>query len=83
MFSSPFIIPVVAIVVAVGVPILTSAWVDLEKHYRECELKRSMIDRGMSAEEIERVLAARSPETKGAKDKRSRWGRGVVDCERC
>ena len=60
IFFSPFIIPVIAIIAGIAVPIVTSAWVDLEKHRIECDLKRSMVERGFSAGEIERVLAART-----------------------
>ncbi len=61
IFSSPFIIPVVAIVAGIGCPIISSTWLNVEKHRAECELKRAMIERGMSASEIERVLAATAP----------------------
>ena len=59
IFFSPFIVPVIAIVAAIGVPIVCSTLTDLEKHKQECNLKRSMVERGMSVGEIERVLAAR------------------------
>ena len=61
IFSSPFIIPIVAIMAGIAIPIVSSAWSDVEKHKRECELKRRMIDRGMSADEITQVLAAKMP----------------------
>lgn len=67
IFFSPFIIPVVAIVAAIGVPIVTSAWVEMEKHKNDSELKRCMIERGMSAAEIEQVLAAKTPDSKADK----------------
>jgi len=38
--------------------IIGTAWYKMNKVRYECELKRSMIERGMSAEEIERVMAA-------------------------
>lgn len=46
-----FSVPIVAIV--------ASMWQKTEQHRAECELKRSMIERGMSVEEIERVVAAK------------------------
>lgn len=64
LFSSPFIIPVVAIVAGLGVPIISSAWASVERHKQECELKRSMVERGMSVDEIERVLQAGSSSDK-------------------
>jgi hypothetical protein len=64
ILTSPFIIPVVGIIVAIGVPVISSVWADVEKHRRDTELKRCMIERGMSVEEIERVLAARTPSAK-------------------
>lgn len=33
----------------------------MQRHRAELELKREMLDRGMSAEEIERVIAASKP----------------------
>ena len=63
-FDSPFSIPIVAICVSIGVPIIAHCWFELRKHESDNELKRSMIERGMSAEEIERVLAAKSSEDK-------------------
>ena len=61
LFRNPFVIPIVAIVAGVAIPTISSAWVDQEKHKEECELKRLMIERGMSVEEIERVVAANKP----------------------
>ena len=58
LLSSPMAIPIVAIVVGVGVPVITYYWFELEKHKEDCKLKRSMVERGMSVEEIERVLSA-------------------------
>lgn len=60
VFSSPFIIPVVAIIAGCCIPIF-SIWKEMEKHKHECQLKRRMVERGMSADEIERVLAAQVP----------------------
>ena len=59
-FENPFSIPIVAICVGIGVPVIAHYWFELKKHEMDNDLKRSMIERGMSAEEIERVLAARS-----------------------
>ena len=42
--------------------IIGSAWYKMNKVRYENELKRSMIERGMSADEIERVIAAGSKE---------------------
>lgn len=42
------------------VAILSSAWYKIERTRSENGLKRSMIERGMSVDEIERVLRARS-----------------------
>ena len=38
--------------------IIGSAWYKMNKVRYEIDLKRSMVERGMSAEEIERVMAA-------------------------
>ena len=58
--NNPLAIPIVGIVVGVGVPVIGHFWFESEKHRRDSELKRSMIERGMFAEEIERILAAKS-----------------------
>ena len=47
--------------VAIIVVVFTT-WAHLERHRADVELKRDMIARGMSADEIERVLAAKSPD---------------------
>lgn len=49
-----FSIPIVAIV--------AHYWYQTIKVRQETDLKRTMVEQGMSAEEIERVLAARAPE---------------------
>ncbi len=58
----------IAVVMVFGIPIIAilgSFWYKIAKVTSDSELKRSMIERGMSVEEIERVLAARSPDRKG------------------
>jgi len=50
--------------ICIGVPMIAHYWYKLEKHKADNQLKRSMIERGMSVEEIERVLAATSPKDK-------------------
>lgn len=61
LFTSPIAIPVVAIggvfLWMIIEAIVTNAR-DIVKHRNEVELKQSMVDRGMSADEIERVLRA-------------------------
>jgi hypothetical protein len=42
------------------VAIIAGFWYKTVKTTSEIELKRTMVERGMSADEIERVLAARS-----------------------
>jgi hypothetical protein len=41
-------------------PWVLSNWRQMKQDQLDAELKRDMIERGMSAEEIERVLAAKS-----------------------
>ena len=65
LFSSPLVIPVVAILGVFGWLIISSIVVavrQIVKHRNEVELKQLLVDRGMSAEEIERVVQASSPE---------------------
>lgn len=57
----------IAIVCTFGAPlaaILVGAWYKLYKTRSDNELKRSMVERGMSADEIERVMAAAPPKLK-------------------
>ncbi len=42
------------------IAILAGTWRHVEQIRADAELKHSMIDKGMSAEEIQRVLSARS-----------------------
>jgi hypothetical protein len=44
----------------VTVAIVAHVWEQLARHQTDADLKRSMIERGMSADEIERVLKAKS-----------------------
>jgi hypothetical protein len=53
-----------AVVLGCAIPIvyiLASAWVKVERARTSAQLKRRMIDRGMSADEIDRVLRAGPP----------------------
>jgi hypothetical protein len=43
------------------VAVLAGVWFKVEQMKSENDLKRSMIERGMTVEEIERVLAIRKP----------------------
>ncbi len=61
LFASPFSIPIIAIVGGVGFLIVLSIVTtvkEIVKHRNEIELKQSLVDRGMSAEEIERIVQA-------------------------
>ncbi len=58
--NNPDAIEICGIVVVLSVPVIACCWYMREKHRDECKLKQSMIDRGMSADEIERVLRAKS-----------------------
>ena len=52
----------IAVVMVFTVPIVAiigGAWVKIEKTRSDNELKRSMVERGMSVEEMERVLNMR------------------------
>ncbi len=62
-FASPFSIPIVAIIAVFTWMIISSIVATVQgivKHRNEVELKQSMVDRGMTAEEIERVVQATS-----------------------
>jgi len=52
----------IAVVGVFSIPIIgiiAGCWVAVEKSRSEHDLKRRMVERGMSVEEIERVMAAR------------------------
>ncbi len=64
-FTSPFSIAIVAIVAVFVSQIVHSIVAgvrEIVKHRNEIELKQSLIARGMSAEEIERIVQATSTE---------------------
>jgi hypothetical protein len=53
----------IAIVLALGIPIVAIVgwfWYKIAKTTSENDLKRSLVERGMSADEIERVMSAGS-----------------------
>ena len=63
LLTSPFAIPVVAIVMVFGYLITQSIVAGVRgivKHRNEIELKQSLIERGLSADEIERIVNATS-----------------------
>ncbi|MGQ9650049.1 MAG: hypothetical protein ACUVXJ_08055 [Phycisphaerae bacterium] len=47
------------------VVIIGGFWYKIRKTLSENDLKRTMVERGMSAEEFERILAAQTPDGKG------------------
>lgn len=60
-----FQMPTIAVIMGCLIPIVGSiawAWQAIEKTKSENALKRSLAERGMSAEEIERILAAKGPD---------------------
>ena len=66
---------VLVLVLAFSIPIVAiigNFWYQAAKTRSENELKRSMVEQGMSAEEIERVIAARGPEVCGRKSRHRR-----------
>ena len=63
LLTSPFAIPIVAIVMVFGYLITQSIVAGVRgivKHRNEIELKQSLIERGLSADEIERIVNATS-----------------------
>ena len=63
IFSSPFCIPVFGIMVGM-VAIIASFWHKTIIDKSNNQLKQSMLDQGMSAEEIEKVMNAGSGKSK-------------------
>ena len=54
----PLLIPIGGLVVG-AIAVIAHAWLKISTHKADVELKRDMIARGMSVEEIERVIRAR------------------------
>ncbi len=55
--------PQIAVIMGCLIPIVGigfSAWYKAQKVQSDNKLKRAMVERGMSAEEIERIMAART-----------------------
>ena len=58
IFSNPAVASVVMIFAIPIVGIIAGVWGEVAKNRDLSELKRSMVNRGMSADEIERVVNA-------------------------
>ncbi len=61
-----------AIIMGMGIPIVAivaTFWYKIAKTTSENELKRTLAERGMSAEEIERVVTARPSKGKRSQDR--------------
>lgn len=64
LFSTPMAIPIIAIICVfswLAIMSIVSAIQGIVKHRNEVELKQMLVDRGMSADEIERVVQSSSP----------------------
>ena len=60
-----FGMPQIAIIMGCLIPIVSiiaSYWFKAQKERSTNELKRTLVDRGMSADEIERIIAAQAQE---------------------
>lgn len=64
IFSNPAIASVVMIFSIPIVAIIAGVWGDVAKNRDLAELKRSMVNRGMSADEIEQVINAGAKKAK-------------------
>lgn len=65
LFASPMAIPIVAICCVflwLIIQSIVSGVQGIVKHRNEIELKQSLVDRGMPADEIERIVQASGPE---------------------
>jgi len=60
LFSHPETAVFGMIVLCVAIPVIASAWQKVARIRADTDLKQSMIERGMSVDEIERVLKAKS-----------------------
>lgn len=60
LFTSPIAVFWLAIVIISIVPIVCSFWYKAKKAEMDAQLKATMLEMGMSADDIERILAAES-----------------------
>ena len=60
LYQPKVMIPLGAMVMGVLI-VLIASWRRVAEHQADTDLKRTMIERGMSVDEIERVLKAQSP----------------------
>jgi hypothetical protein len=65
LLANPFVFVLGILVITVGVPTVTHYWCKNRKNEMDAALKQQMIERGMSAEEIQIVLE--SPSQKATK----------------
>ena len=65
-------VPMLTIIVVVGVPVVAHYWYKLRNKQWEMSLKHTMLERGMSADEIKTVLEATAMEGERNKECRSR-----------
>lgn len=59
---APFNMIVLIVLITCGAGVVTSSFKQVRKyacHRRDIELKRELVERGLSVEEIERIVAAR------------------------
>ncbi len=60
----PFNMIVIVVLITCGAAVIKFVAMEIRKfgcHRQDIDFKREMVDRGLSAEEIERILAASSP----------------------
>jgi hypothetical protein len=65
----------IAVVMVFSVPIcaiIGGVWYKIERTRSDNDLKRTMVERGMSAEEIERVIAAKTPDKDDDDEKKAK-----------
>ena len=62
---APFNMVVWIVLICMGTSVITSLMKQIRKfacHRQELEFKREMLDRGLSADEIEQIVQAKAPE---------------------
>lgn len=68
-FLDPQVLPIIGAFVVPLFILVAHFWYQAQKLRSDNELKRTMVERGMSAEEIERVIAAGSKADAGKRRK--------------
>jgi hypothetical protein len=74
---APEILIVALVCVTVLLAVVTVQWGKVRRHENELEFTRHLVDQGLSVDEIDRLLARRTPPPKGWLEQFGTLGRGT------